>query len=148
LDFITGGDGDPGSVRDELQRLEVRKREIGADLKTQKGDMEVALHPNLPDLYRRKVTRLQQLLADDATRTQAVEIIRALIDRIEVYPGQERGQCEVIIVGALAQILAFAQQKTTAASSGDGGTFLMVAGVGFGHAYRLPPLVVTIRGAA
>ena len=43
----------------------------------------------------------------------------------------ERGHCEVIIVGALAQILAFAQQKTTAAYTGDSGTFLMVAGVGF-----------------
>jgi site-specific DNA recombinase len=70
-------------------------------------------------------------LADEATRPQAVEIIRSLLDRIEVRPSQERGQCEVIIVGVLAQILAFAQQKTTAASSGDGGTFLMVAGRGF-----------------
>jgi len=26
LDFITGGDGDPGSVRDQLGRLEARKR--------------------------------------------------------------------------------------------------------------------------
>jgi hypothetical protein len=34
----------------------------------------------------------------------------------------------VIVVGGLAQILAFAQQKTTADSLGDGGTFLMVAG--------------------
>ena len=76
-------------------------------------------------------SRLQRLLDDEAMRPQAVEIIRSLIDRIEVHPGQERGHCEVVIVGALAQILAFAQQKTTAASSGDGGTFLMVAGVGF-----------------
>ena len=66
-----------------------------------------------------------------ATRPQAVEIIRSLIERIEIQPGKERGHCEVIIVGALAQILAFAQQKTTAASTGDSGTFLMVAGVGF-----------------
>ena len=39
-----------------------------------------------------------------------------------------------LLEGALAQILAFAdqkEQKTTAASSGRGGTFLMVAGVGF-----------------
>jgi site-specific DNA recombinase len=74
-------------------------------------------------------------LADEATRPQAVEIIRSLLDRIEVRPGQERGHCEVSIVGALAQILAFAQQKTTAASSGDGGTFLMVAGTR-SHLYR------------
>ena len=73
--------------------------------------MEITIHPNLPDLYRRKVSRLQRLLDDEETRSQAVEIIRSLIDRIEVHPGQERGNCEVIIVGALAQILAFAQQK-------------------------------------
>ena len=54
LDFITGGDGDPGSVRDQLRRLEARKREIQVDLKAQQGDMEIAIHPNLPDLYRQK----------------------------------------------------------------------------------------------
>ena len=131
LDFITGGDGDPGSVRDQLRQLETRKREIAADLKAQPRETEIAIHPNLPDLYRRKVARFQEVLADEATRPQAVEIICSLLDRIEVRPGQKRGRCEVIIVGALAQILAFAQQKPTAASSGDGGTFLMVAGRGF-----------------
>jgi site-specific DNA recombinase len=131
LDFITGGDGDPGSVRDQLRRLEARKREIDADLKAQQGDMEIAIHPNLPHLYRRKVARLQEVLQDEVTRPQAVEIIRSLLDRIEVHPGPKRGHCEVMIVGALAQILAFAQQKTTATSSGGGGTSLMVAGVGF-----------------
>ena len=59
LDFITGGDGDPGSVRDQLRHLEARKREIAADLKAQQGDIEIAIHPNLPDLYRRKVAELQ-----------------------------------------------------------------------------------------
>ena len=128
LDFITGGDGDPGSVRDQLRGLEARKREITADVKAQQGDMDIAIHPNLPDLYRRKVAKLQQILGDEVIRPQAVEIIRSLIDRIEIHPGKERGHCEVVVVGALAQILAFAQQKTTAASSGDSGTFLMVAG--------------------
>jgi hypothetical protein len=52
LDFITGGDGDPGSVRDQLRQLEVRKREITADLKIQQGTTEIAIHPNLPDLPR------------------------------------------------------------------------------------------------
>jgi hypothetical protein len=93
--------------------------------------LEVTIHPNLPDLYRRKVAGVQQVLGDEAARPQVVEIIRSLIDRIEVYPGKERGHCDVLIVGALAQIIAFAQQKTTAASLGDGGTSLLVAGVGF-----------------
>jgi hypothetical protein len=142
LDFITGGDGDPGSVRDQLRRLEARKREIAADLNAQKGDIEIAIHPNLPELYRRKVVRLQRVLDDEATRPQAVEIIRSLIERIEIQPGKERGHCEVIIVGALAQILAFAQQKTTAASTGDSGTFLMVAGACNHRELTLPPIPV------
>src|SRR5262249_8660982 len=130
LDFIIGGNGDPGSVRDQLRRLEARKRDINAELK-QQTDVELEVHPNLPDLYRRKVARLQHLLEDETARPQVVDIIRSLIDRIEVHPGRERGHCEVVIVGALAQILAFAQQKTTAVPSRDSGTFLMVAGVGF-----------------
>jgi hypothetical protein len=88
---------------------------------------EIVLHPNLPELYRKKVAKLQEALQDEATRPEVVVMIRSLVDRIDVIPSQARGHCEVILVGALAQILAFGQ-KTTAASTGDGGTSLMVAG--------------------
>jgi site-specific DNA recombinase len=131
LEFITGGDGDPGSVRDKLRKLEDRKGELASALAASKHADPVELHPNLPDLYRRKVTVLRRILDVENTRAQAIDIIRSLIDHIEINPGKEPGQCEVVVVGGLAQILAFAQQKTTAASQGDGGTFLMVAGRGF-----------------
>jgi site-specific DNA recombinase len=127
LDFITGGDGDPCSVRDQLRSLEARKRDIDADLTAQQDNVEIVIHPNLPELYRKKVGRLQQALQYETTRPQVVEAIRSLVDRIEILPGEARGRCEVTIVGALAQILAFAQ-KTTAALTGGGGTSLMVAG--------------------
>jgi len=55
---------------------------------------------------------------------------KELRKRIDVHPGEKRGECDVILVGALARILAFTQQKTNAASGGDGGTFLMVVGAG------------------
>jgi hypothetical protein len=142
LDFITGGDGDPGSVRDQLRRLEARKREIDVHLNAQQDDVAIAIHPNLPDLYRRKVAELRRILDDEATRPQAVEVIRSLIERIEIHPGQKRGVCEVILVGALAQILAFARQKTTAASPGDGGTFLLVAGACNHRELTLPPISI------
>jgi site-specific DNA recombinase len=130
LDFITGGDGDPGSVRDELRRLEARKRDIDADLMARHDSEGIVIHPNLPELYRNKVAKLQQALQHEATRPQVVESIRSLVDRIKIMPGRARGHCEVTVIGALAQILAFGQ-KTTAASTGGGGTSLMVAGVGF-----------------
>ena len=118
-------------MRDQLRRLETRKREIDADLRSQQDGADVAIHPNLPELYRKKVVELQLALQHEVTRPQVFETIRSLVDRIEVQPGRARGHCEVTIVGALAQILAFAQQKTTAASTRGGGTSLMVAGVGF-----------------
>jgi site-specific DNA recombinase len=77
LDFITGGDGDPGSVRDELRRFEARKREIDADLRAHQDGTEIVIHPNPAELYRKKVAELQQVLHDEATRPQAVEIIRS-----------------------------------------------------------------------
>jgi hypothetical protein len=102
LDFIAGGDGDPGSVRDKLQELDQRWREIVVELAA--GNSTIEIHPNLPDLYRRKVGELRQLLEDDTTRPQAFEIIRSLVNRIEISPGQRRGCCEVVVVGALAQV--------------------------------------------
>src|SRR5262249_37358446 len=72
LDFITGGDGDPSSVRDQLRRLEARKREIDVDLKARRGDTEIAIHPSLPDLYRRKVAGLQHMMRNETARPQVV----------------------------------------------------------------------------
>ncbi len=63
-----------------------------------------------------------------------MDTIRGLIERIEVSPGEKRGQPNVVLVGALASILNFAcAQKTIAANGGsdDGGRVLMVAGAGF-----------------
>ena len=68
------------------------------------------------DLYRRKVARLQYLLEDEAARPQVVEIIRLLIDRIKIHPGQERGHCEVVIVGALT-LPAGAHKRSKVSSS-------------------------------
>jgi hypothetical protein len=48
-------------VREQLCKLECRKRELSAELEASKA-AEIAIHPNLPDLYRRKVAELQQVL--------------------------------------------------------------------------------------
>ena len=131
LKFITEGDGDPGLVRDELTRLEAERAALTRKLETA-APPKLALHPNLPELYRRKVTELQSLLTDEQTRAEAHEVIRSLIDRVEVHAGERRGKADVVLVGALARILEFASpQSKTAASGGDGGRVLLVAGAGF-----------------
>jgi hypothetical protein len=54
-----------------------------------------------------------------------------LVDRIEVRAGAKRGETEVTLVGRLAGILALGTNKNTRSDEATGGTFLMVAGVGF-----------------
>ncbi len=131
LTFITEGDGDPGLVRDELRTLESRKRDLERTLVAAHDNQAIELHPNMADLYRKKVGELQTLLTDETARPQAMDLIRSMIDYIEVHLSTERGKPDVILVGTLAQILAFTQQNKTAASSGSDGRVLMVAGVGF-----------------
>ena len=132
LAYITEGDGDPGSVRGSLKELENRKRALERQMKEAGSASTIELHPNVAELYRRKVMELQTLFADDATRPQAMEIVRSLIDHIEVHRGEKRGKPDVILVGTLASILEYACAETkSAASGGDGGRVLMVAGVGF-----------------
>jgi hypothetical protein len=134
-------------VRDQLRRLEVRKRDLNADLRIHQDSTGIVIHQNLPELYRNKVGKLQKALENEATRPQVVDRIRSLVDRIEVLSGQARGHCEIIIDGALAKILAFGQ-KTTAALTGGGGPSLMVAGARNTHPHRLPPFAVTFRPTA
>ena len=126
--FITSGEGAPDAVRQELERLEAKKRELEAHIQSVPNRTTLSIHPNLPDLYRRKVARLSTLLKDETMRPQAMELIRSMIDRIEVHPGNKRGACELILVGALAGILTYATNKNT---TPKGGTNLLVAGVGF-----------------
>ena len=57
-----------------------------------------------------------------------MDIVRAMIERIEAHAGEEPGKPGVTLVGALAQILAFTQRNNTATSNGSYGTVLMVAG--------------------
>ena len=128
ITFGREGDGDPGLVRDELRALETRKHDLDRTMASALEERTVEFHPNVAELYRRKVTELQSLLSDENTRPEAMDLIRAMVDRIEVHEGPERGKPDVTLVGALAAILAFTQQDKTAAPCGDGGRVLMVAG--------------------
>ncbi|WP_158241909.1 hypothetical protein [Tabrizicola sp. TH137] len=133
LAFILEGDGDPGSVRAKLKELETRKRDLERQL-TQADPIPVLeFHPNLGELYSRKVQDIGTLLTHEASRPQAMEIIRSLVQRIEVAPGAKRGEAQVTLYGALASILDFALGAQNTKATADGGLcrVLLVAGAGF-----------------
>ena len=67
------------SIRATLEDLEAQKRKLTHQLKLQTEEDKIALHPNIGELYSRKVEDLQALLKNEATKLQATEVIRSLI---------------------------------------------------------------------
>jgi len=130
LSFILEGDGDPGSIRAQLKELEVRKRDLERQLTQADPTPTLEIHPKLGELYRRKVQDLGTLLTGEASRPQAMKIVRGLIDRIEVALGEAGGKGSETRDGALASILDFAMGATNAKATADAGScrVLMVAG--------------------
>ena len=129
ISFITSGDGVPESVRSELTKLENHKAHLLAQQRRAADSPDVDFHPNFTDLYRKKIDELALLLTVEDNREEAMRAVRSLVERIEVRAGSKRGETEVTLVGTLAGILALGT-NTNAATEG-GGTFLLVAGVGF-----------------
>ena len=67
--------------------------------------MEVLLHPRASEIYGRWVQRLEQSLEGE-NQLEAIELIRSLIDRIELSPSHDGSELNALLFGALAQILA------------------------------------------
>ena len=79
------------------------------------------LHPNLPALYNNKVRQLTAALNEPGTAAQAGEIIRGLIDRIVLIPGN--GSLKAELYGNLARLMSFAEPdwgKTKSEAFGGG----------------------------
>ncbi len=101
IDAIADGlrtDGLLGRLRD----LERQKADLVAQLDAA-PPAAPRLHPNLAELYRRKVENLHEALADTAARTEAVEILRGLVDGIYLHPID--GGFEIELVGEIAKMI-------------------------------------------
>jgi hypothetical protein len=70
-----------------------------------------AIHPNLARLYRDKVARLEEELADPEIAAEAKSVLRSLIKTIKVTPGTRRGEVVLELHGELAAIVAAGQAK-------------------------------------
>ena len=85
--------GGSRSLVDDLRSLERRQDEIAADL-TRESEPEklIELHPNLPELYRRRVEALEAALQEPEGAAAAAQALRSLIDAVMFYPEEGRGQ--------------------------------------------------------
>jgi site-specific DNA recombinase len=135
LDAFASGALKGASVQAKLDALEARQDEVAKEL-AGLSEEPVRLHPNLADLYRQKVAALQHLLESDATHTEAVAIIRSLVERVIFRPIPEAG-LEIELVGDIAGMVHLAQNanENGPVSGAVHDEFMrsvkVVAGVGF-----------------
>ena len=129
---ILDTDQPPRALVAEMRSLEARKADVVARLAAPE-EPKPLIHPNLAEVYRRKVAALNEALEDDATRDEAMDLIRSLIERITLTP--EEAGLRIDLKGELAGILALcdAGKKKPGADSGAGPMekIKMVAGRGF-----------------
>jgi hypothetical protein len=90
----------------------------------------VRLHPNLGEVYRRKVEELDAALRDPLIHDEALEIVRGLIDRLIIHPIGGSG-FEVELVGDIAKMVALGagtERKKTALDERTACSVKVVAG--------------------
>jgi site-specific DNA recombinase len=125
-------DGVPArTLKEQLLALEARQDELRELLaKPPEPDLPF-IHPQLPELYRRKVATLHEALSDEANRAEAMEMVRSLIDAIVLVP--DEGSLRVEVRGELAAILSLAMgsKKPGLGDRAKAEQIKVVAGVGF-----------------
>lgn len=92
------------SMKTRLEVLEAEKAALTYSRDTSPALPNVSVHPNLAAVYRTKVEELESLLGHAEFRDEALELIRSLIERIELTP-REEGGLDAILHGDLARIL-------------------------------------------
>ncbi len=94
-------------MSDRLRELEARQDELNERLDTVPPSL-ADIHPNIAGIYRRKVERLAEALANPRDRDEAADAIRGLIERIVLTPGERRGEMHATLQGDLGTILEWA----------------------------------------
>ncbi len=96
------------------------------------------LHPNIAGIYRKKVERLIEALHSPEDQAEAAEAIRALIEKIMLYPDPNRGEIDAQLYGVLGTIPNWIQHqdvgrlgKQNSGTPVRGMSESLVAGIGF-----------------
>ena len=87
-----------------LTELEARQDELNARLSEAPADLP-DIHPNIGDIYRRRIERLTEALNHPDDAREAAEALREVIDRIVISPGKKRGDLQITLHGDLDTIV-------------------------------------------
>ncbi|PPQ32965.1 serine recombinase [Rhodopila globiformis] len=103
IDALADGFRAPG-LQQQLNDLEGRRAALSAALETPASPAP-SLHPNLAEVYRERVADLQEALRRDPNGPEALEVVRGLIERVDLHPAQNGRGLEVEISGAIVSML-------------------------------------------
>ncbi|WP_372394604.1 recombinase family protein [Azospirillum sp. HJ39] len=99
-------DGVPGSqLKDKIGKLEARKAEL-ADILASATEPPPLLHPNMAEMYRQRIAALHERLQSEETKAEAANILRGLVDQINLQP--DGNELAIVLRGDLAAMLSFA----------------------------------------
>ncbi len=132
IEAITEGLRSPG-LQGKLEQLEQQKAEQEKTLAAPLAPTP-RLHPGIAEIYRQKVSALQETLQDPMLRDEAIGILRSLVDRVVMHQ-QDEG-FEIELEGDIVPMVALglAQTKDTKKAALDERTACsvkVVAGAGF-----------------
>ena len=96
--------------------------------------LDVLLHPQLAEGYRRRIERLETLL-EGSEQDEAREIVRSMVERVVLTPRPDGSGLDATLFGALAALLSVSAEvsgnKKPSAARPSEGQLSVVAGAGF-----------------
>jgi chromosome segregation ATPase len=109
VELITEDDAPVKALKNELKALESRQAELQGELAVKSAPAPL-IHPNLAEVYRQRVASLRDALRDPASKDEAFDLIRSLIEEIRLVP--EDGALRIEIKGELAGSLELCRGPT------------------------------------
>ena len=126
-------DGVPASeLLTDLNRIIERREEI-EQLLDNTEETPVLIHPAMAERYQQEVASLRESLNNPDGRSEAADLIRTLIERIELTPKEYSKELAIDLYGDLAGILSIAsdRDKPLIANGLSHQQDKLVAGAGF-----------------
>ena len=121
IDAITEGFRTP-EMKEQLETLNAQKTALQAKMTAPQVSVP-ALHPNLAEIYRAKVSSLHEALTDsgnDNSHSAVLECLRDLIERVDLGASDQNGEPEIILTGALAAMVRLAMGDGNGAGNSAG----------------------------
>jgi hypothetical protein len=101
------------AMKTRMTELEQQKVEIEERLREAAPDLP-DVNPNIAEVYRRKITRLADALADGRAGPEVAAAIRSLIGDVVMTPRERRGEVNATLSGELIAILDITSGRSAA----------------------------------